>query len=222
MTQTCELSVTINVRWKCLRPQIAVTSKIYILRCHLNIYTCQICHADHFISIHMRSPSMKESEMPPVKAGNLEANGGNTACGVEIIYSTSTVTQIFHQELLVAFGADLFKCRSAPSRTHYATRSILFILSNGVKTMEFRYSTVSFHQHTHDRYSITCPRMMTSGNGNIFHVTGPLCGEFTGHRWIRLTNASDAELWSAPEQTVEKTIETPLIWDAIALIITSL
>ena len=36
---------------------------------------------------------------------------------------------------------------------------------------------------------------MTSLNGNIFHITGPLCGEFTGHRWIPLTKASDAELW---------------------------
>ena len=36
---------------------------------------------------------------------------------------------------------------------------------------------------------------MTSSNGNIFRVTGPLCGEFTGHRWIPLTKASDAELW---------------------------
>ena len=26
--------------------------------------------------------------------------------------------------------------------------------------------------------------MMTSSNGSIFLVTGPLCGEFTGHRWI--------------------------------------
>ena len=25
---------------------------------------------------------------------------------------------------------------------------------------------------------------MTSSNGNIFRVTGPLCGEFTGRRWI--------------------------------------
>ena len=44
---------------------------------------------------------------------------------------------------------------------------------------------------------------MTSSNGNIFRVTGPLCGEFTGHRWIPLTKASDTELrcffWSAPE-----------------------
>ena len=35
--------------------------------------------------------------------------------------------------------------------------------------------------------------MMTSSNGNIFRVTGHLCGEFTGHRWIPLTKASDAE-----------------------------
>ena len=34
--------------------------------------------------------------------------------------------------------------------------------------------------------------MMTSSNGNIFRVTGPLCGEVTGHRWIPLTKASDA------------------------------
>ena len=34
--------------------------------------------------------------------------------------------------------------------------------------------------------------MMTSSNGNIFCVTGPLCGEFTGPRWIPRTKASDA------------------------------
>ena len=68
--------------------------------------------------------------------------------------------------------------------------------------------------------------MMTSSNGNIFRVTGPLCGEFTDHRWIPLTKASDAKLWyflwSAPEQPVERTIETQLIWDAVVLIMTSL
>ena len=37
--------------------------------------------------------------------------------------------------------------------------------------------------------------MMTSSNGNIFRVTGPLCGEFTGHRWIPHTEASDADLF---------------------------
>ena len=56
---------------------------------------------------------------------------------------------------------------------------------------------------------------MTLSNGNIFRVTGPLYGEFTGPIWIPHTKASDAELWcflwSAPEQTVEQTIETPVI-----------
>ena len=37
--------------------------------------------------------------------------------------------------------------------------------------------------------------LMTSSNGNIFRVTGHLCGEFTGHGWIPHTKASDAELW---------------------------
>ena len=50
--------------------------------------------------------------------------------------------------------------------------------------------------------------MMTSSNGDIFRVTGHLCGEFTGPRWIARTKASDAELWcfvwSASESTVRK------------------
>ena len=59
--------------------------------------------------------------------------------------------------------------------------------------------------------------MMTSSNGNIFRVTGPLCGEFAGHRWIPLTKASDAELWcflSVPEQTVTSKFPTqrPVTW----------
>ena len=37
--------------------------------------------------------------------------------------------------------------------------------------------------------------MMTSSNGNIFRFTGPVCKKFTGHRWIPLRKASDAELW---------------------------
>ena len=45
--------------------------------------------------------------------------------------------------------------------------------------------------------------IMTSPNGNIFPITGLLCGEFDGHQWIPLTKARDAELWcflcSAPE-----------------------
>ena len=54
----------------------------------------------------------------------------------------------------------------------------------------------------------------------FFRVTGLLCGEFTGPRWISLTKGSGAELWcflwSVPEYTVVHTIVRLLIWDAIA------
>ena len=64
--------------------------------------------------------------------------------------------------------------------------------------------------------------MMTPSNENIFRVTSPLCEDFTGHWWISLTKDSEAELWcfrwSAPEQTNG----TPVTWDSIALVMTSL
>ena len=54
----------------------------------------------------------------------------------------------------------------------------------------------------------------------------PLCGEFTDHRWIPLTKGSEAELWyflwSAPKWMAGQTIARLVIWDAIALIVTSL
>ena len=56
---------------------------------------------------------------------------------------------------------------------------------------------------TPDTPSLHSPPRMTSSNGNIFRVTGHLCGEFTGPQWIPRTKASEAELWcflwSAPE-----------------------
>ena len=59
---------------------------------------------------------------------------------------------------------------------------------------------------------------MTASNGNIFHIPSVIDG-FT------LTKASDAEISNflvcTPEQTVEQTVEMPLIWDPMALIVTS-
>ena len=70
-----------------------------------------------------------------------------------------------------------------------------------------------------------CDSMMTSSNGNILRVIVSLWGKSTSHRWNPLTKGNDAELWwflwSVPEQTVEKTTETPVILDAIALIVMS-
>ena len=69
--------------------------------------------------------------------------------------------------------------------------------------------------------------MVTSSNGNIFRVTGHLCGEFTGNRLIPRTKASvtrsfDVSIDLRLELTLEETIKRLVIWDAIAPIMTSL
>ena len=67
--------------------------------------------------------------------------------------------------------------------------------------------------------------MMASSNGDISALlilgvgNSPIAGEFPSQRPV--TWSFDFFLWSAPEQTVE-TIEAPVIWDVIALIVTSL
>ena len=45
-------------------------------------------------------------------------------------------------------------------------------------------------KHRHMKHT-----MMTLSNGTVFSVTGPLWGEFNGHRWIPLTKACEAEIW---------------------------
>ena len=46
-----------------------------------------------------------------------------------------------------------------------------------------------------DVYHILEKTIMTTSNGNIFRVTGHLCGEFIGPRRIPRAKANDAELW---------------------------
>ena len=89
-----------------------------------------------------------------------------------------------------------------------------------LRSLEYVRKMSATHQFIFQRWfgfftAIRVP-VMTSSNGKTYRVTGPLWGESIGHRCILLTKASDAELWCflwcAPEQTVEQTIETPVIW----------
>ena len=69
-------------------------------------------------------------------------------------------------------------------------REYFFIANISLYASHFMYGTPRGPRKAEIRWFI-----MTSSNGNIFRVTGPLCGEFTGDRWIPITKAIDAELW---------------------------
>ena len=46
------------------------------------------------------------------------------------------------------------------------------------------WSRSTWQDPLHSMVFLKHASMMTSSNGNILRVTGHLCGEFTGHRWI--------------------------------------
>ena len=82
-----------------------------------------------------------------------------------------------------------------------------------------------FSLNRHQRKLITFIPMMTSWNGNAVRVVDPLWWKSTGHQSIPLTKASNAKhwcfLWYPPEQKFEQTVQFPVIWDVITVIVTS-
>ena len=72
----------------------------------------------------------------------------------------------------------------------------LYRMQPGYNVFGVRWNTTDIlNLPSPHEWSIGCVHKMTSSNGNIFRVTGLSCGEFTGHRWVPCTKASDAELW---------------------------
>ena len=72
---------------------------------------------------------------------------------------------------------------------------VIFICVENAQFTSNVYMYTSLAQRHALHLRSTAFYMMTSSNGNIFRVTGPLCGEFACHRWMPLTKASDAKLW---------------------------
>ena len=124
------------------------------------------------------------------------------------MYNTISIKSFYRPKMTTQFSLRGFISLKVQHNSHKATLS------------PRNYSTVSIK----GLYRPESPQghMMTSSNGNIFLVTGPLRRESIGHRWIPLTQASEAELcFLQSEQTDDQTIETPVISDAIAFIMTS-
>ena len=89
-----------------------------------------------------------------------------------------------------------------PRNTHAVYAFLYFVLCSPSELLHRLWSNLTFAPEPVKQSwltwinTLTWTRyMMTSSNGNIFRVTGPLCREFTGQRWIPRTKASDAELW---------------------------
>ena len=68
---------------------------------------------------------------------------------------------------------------SAPWHFDFTTYLIVVLICKSISITWYAnlYNIVTIAVYG---YILNCSHMMTSSNGNIFRVTGPLCGEFTG------------------------------------------
>ena len=103
------------------------------------------------------------------------------------VHYLPTKKYLFHSDVICAWQHNFDTWAYVPT---------IFVLLSNVYLQDAKwhqhheYSTVeSATSHGRERRDAS---NMTSSNGNIIRVTGPLCGEFNGRRWIPLTKASGA------------------------------
>ena len=92
------------------------------------------------------------------------------------------IVQLFGHELLMLFDTNYF-----------SIEGIFYYCSFLKSLFQLSFAQLMTKGHYVKIIMMTFNGMMTSSNGNIFWITGLLCGEFTCNRWIPLIKASDAE-----------------------------
>ena len=109
------------------------------------------------------------------------------------------------------------------SKWHSGTRLFTKLWQNRNNSRNIGSMSCDYIGHgisrAHRVETIPADFMMISSNGIIFRVTGNLCGEFTGHRWIPLIKDNDEELRYFLSSATRLRL---VIWDAIAPIMMSL
>ena len=91
-------------------------------------------------------------------------------------------------------------CRNASPVCMVLARITQYSVSYCYISFSRTSTRASFYIYVFQQFALTHYDVI---KGKHFRVTGHLCREFTGDRWIACTQASDAELWlflwSAPE-----------------------
>ena len=100
-------------------------------------------------------------------------------CSYKFYYVSSEIVDSNNTHTLQRARAN---CTSSNTNTH--KRTVFYT------TQILRQNSIQMRKQIHIRFNTIWTKytiMMTSSNWSIFRVTDPLCGEFTGHRWIPRT-----------------------------------
>ena len=107
--------------------------------------------------------------------------------------------KVIFPERYILLSPNITKIRSWWSDQQFVGIVLWLTKRLGTNGCQLSYKPYYQSMTTQFTYALMLPHascvMMTSSNGSIFRVTGHLCGEFAGDRWIHLTKASYAALW---------------------------
>ena len=129
-----------------------------------------------FSSIYTHSIRM-EGNILTLEVRNIQCN--QTDILKNLVWTTTIVFEYSHSKRKVFSKTSIITLNSIPDCAHFRI------------CLETSFWMINIFIFRLQAHTVFGEAMMTSTNGNIFRVTGPLCGEFTGP----LTEASDAELW---------------------------
>ena len=155
------------------RMKLKISAK-YLKRQYTPVYLCVhsfVSHVKHYIDVIMTTMASQITRLTVVYS---------------IFYSGAD--QRKHQiSASLAFVRGIHRWPGNSPHKWSATRKMfpfhnVIMLMNMALSIPFGQGYINVH-------------MVTSSNESIFRITGHLCGEFTGPRWIRRTKVSDAELW---------------------------
>ena len=108
----------------------------------------------------------------------------NLSIGDQTTSTRANARQIPTQGTNTSHTAVIFLYEAVPISGIFTPHWILMVCCQGI--ISSKSENTFLYSHVLSVKWIAT--MMTSSNGNIFRVTGPLCGEFTGDRWIDLFN----------------------------------
>ena len=130
---------------------------------------------------HRRYNWIKQSLMHDLDAASCVAWPGEP--------DMNRVTNRLQYILLQHFVMNLLLCKTSYTDMRFSsTPWWIFAVTHEWITSKVIF-IVLFRTYSWDCWTPRPHTMMTSSNGNIFRVTGPLYGEFTDHRWIPFTKA---------------------------------
>ena len=154
----------------------------------LDYYGVVFAHLDTGCGIKAKDPSGPPHVAPPLSGIHRSESSPEGSVAIEHLCTSVHWSHIFHKiPFMVSswnFPALLQLTKWCPCQCQMSKVKVTKVKINFDPRWEFPDGNSNMNLHHDDIIK-----------RNVYRVTGPLCGDVIGHRWIPLITANDAGLW---------------------------